>query len=255
MEGDWKMFTVKEIEKIKELSELNSDFAQFVKRFKEEQQFNLSKIFHEIRNPVTLINGAIQLIELQYPEIQKIDYWTCLVEDVNSLKDLLNDLSNFNNGEYINKVDINLCEFLNDLKLSFSPIATARSIVLEFPTDDNFTIVQGDKIKLKQCFTNIIKNALEAVPDGTGIVKISTNYCNNNINILFYNNGISIPEHDLEKIFLPFVTYKSNGTGLGLAVTKRIIESHTGTISVTSDSCGTIFTLSLPIIITENQIS
>ena len=105
----------------------------------------------------------------------------------------------------------------------------------------------GDKIKLEEVFLNLLRNAKEAI-DGEGTIYLSAERGNDILIIQISDNGCGIPEEHLDSIFEPFKTYKQGGTGLGLSLSKRIIESHHGSISVSSEpEKGTTFTIKLPI--------
>jgi signal transduction histidine kinase len=104
--------------------------------------------------------------------------------------------------------------------------------------------LDGEKIKL--CFINFVANAIEAMPDG-GVLKIKSRVVNNQINLLIGNTGDKIPDEDIEKIFEPFFTTKKEGTGLGLAMTKLILERHYGSVYVDSSDKETYFKIVLPL--------
>ena len=115
-----------------------------------------------------------------------------------------------------------------------------------------FSSYPCDAAKLKQVFGNLIKNAFEATSPGK-FIHILVDYLPQvddiqpKLSIRFCNNGAPIPAEAHEKIFLPFVTYKKGGTGVGLAIARKIIELHYGYISVTSDERLTCFTILLPL--------
>ena len=104
-----------------------------------------------------------------------------------------------------------------------------------------------DPEKIKQALLNIIKNALEAMPEGGEII-IATRSTQEHATVTISDNGPGIREEYLPLIFEPFFTRKGAGTGLGLSITQRIIEEHHGQIKVeSSPDIGTVFTLDLPL--------
>ncbi|MEM3786141.1 MAG: ATP-binding protein, partial [Nitrososphaeria archaeon] len=109
-----------------------------------------------------------------------------------------------------------------------------------------FTI-DADPESIKRVFTNIIINAFQAMPEG-GTLTIYAEKEDNMTKIFFKDTGAGIPKENLEKIFQPLFTTKAKGTGLGLAVCKRIVEAHNGTIDVESElGKGSTFIIKLPI--------
>ena len=104
-----------------------------------------------------------------------------------------------------------------------------------------------DKNKIERVFINLVKNAIEAMPNG-GTVEINSKQANGSVDITFADTGTGIPEDVLPKIFSPLFTTKAQGMGFGLAICKRIIEAHGGTIKVETEKCkGTTFEVSLPV--------
>ena len=100
--------------------------------------------------------------------------------------------------------------------------------------------------KIMRVFVNLIRNAVEAMPE-KGVLEISSYQTRDNIEIAFADTGVGIPEEILPKIFSPLFTTKAQGMGFGLAICKRIIEAHGGTITVKTEvNKGTTFTISLP---------
>jgi signal transduction histidine kinase len=248
------------------LSELNNDeLARMVKSQPElesliqtivAQNKETTSIFvHELRNPLSLLKGTIQYIELKHPEAKQFKYWNqmqCLVED---MEHMMADVSLLNTCNYLNKENIDLYELINNTVNSFMPQAISHQIELTLTVTPGcepcFTLYNCDPLRLKQALSNLIKNAFEATNPG--------NYININLSSLTYenssgklticisNNGVPIPEDEIETIFVPFVTYKSGGTGVGLALVNKIISLHYGTVSVASNDISTVFTITLPL--------
>ena len=95
------MLNEQDLKTIHTLSKKNPDFSKLMDKIKEEQRFCLSKISHEVRNPVTLINSSLQLIEQQHPEVKTFAFWKETMEDLSFLRTLLDELSSFNNGDIL----------------------------------------------------------------------------------------------------------------------------------------------------------
>ena len=123
-----------------------------------------------------------------------------------------------------------------------------KNMKLIFKEPEEPLFVIADAKQLKQALLNIGLNALDAMPNG-GKLEISTDYNKeaNMIDIIITDTGVGIPEKSLEHIFESFYTTKKNGSGIGLYVTQKIIQSHNGNISVNSSpENGTIFRVTIP---------
>jgi signal transduction histidine kinase len=113
------------------------------------------------------------------------------------------------------------------------------------------TKITVDADKIIRIFVNLIKNAIDAIPE-KGTLEISSCQTKNAVKIAFADTGTGITEDTLQKIFTPLFTTKAQGMGFGLAICKRIIEAHRGTITVKTEvNKGTTFTITLPIKPTE----
>lgn len=209
-------------------------------------QMIISKISHELRNPLTMIYSTLQLIETQHPETKDFRHWPDLIQDVEFMKLLLEDLSSFNNTNHLNFSTFSFRSFLEHISLSFA--ASIANTELEFISkiDSSINQITGDKTKLQEVFLNLLKNASDAAqPDQS----IQLHACQNqdHIIITIQDTGCGIPEDRLPTIFHPFTTYKKNGTGLGLSISDSIIRAHHGTIQVSSIvNQGTMFKVMLP---------
>ena len=127
--------------------------------------------------------------------------------------------------------------------------------------DPSLPPVLGNRDQLAQIFTNLIKNAVVSLPRSGGTIKLSTYYQHGfrvaapggntrvhlPIAVTIEDNGTGIPDAMKSHIFVPFVTTKANGTGLGLALVAKIVADHGGAISFESVDSRTIFKVSLPV--------
>lgn len=207
----------------------------------------LSKMFHEIKNPLTLINSSLQLIQDEHPEVTTFRFWNQTMEDIKNLRNLLDELSSFQKGNVLNMTKINLFDFTEDLLESTAGflLETGTPLTLESTIDD--LDFYADDVKLRQAIINLLKNAAESSASGSPIIlrmTADTQW----LYISVADKGCGIPKEHLEKIFEPFHTTKSYGTGLGLPIVKKIIESHNGKLTLKSkEGAGTTFLISLPL--------
>ena len=201
--------------------EENKDAKQIISQLLENHHTSVSMIAHEIRNPLTLVSSALQVIEAQHPEVRKFHNW-----DVFSIERLLKNVA-----------------------VSFAISLDADDSDIEFtsriePGMGDFT---GDKIKLEEVLLNLLRNAREAVGE-KGLISLTAGRREDRIIIQCRDNGCGISEDIMDTIFDPFVTSKENGTGLGLSSSKQTIEAHGGTIDAeSSPKTGTVFTVTLPV--------
>lgn len=211
-----------------------------------EQQVAITQISHEIRNPVTLINSSLQLIEKEHPEVQNFAFWKETRSDMAYLMKLLDELSNYNNIDNINLEVFPASKWLGEIAVSVKSVTPDQiDFQLEIPPDlPAFTI---DSVKLRQAVTNLLRNAFEALT-GPGQVIMSAHTDKDSLIIQIRDSGCGIPDEYLADLFTPFITHKKGGTGLGLTITKRVIDAHNGSITVSSvQNEGTTFTITLPL--------
>lgn len=229
--------------------EENKDAKQIISQLLENHHTTVSMIAHEIRNPLTLVSSSLQIIEKQHPEVKKFNNWEQTMEDIQFMCSLLNDLSSFNNSSTLHHSVFSIEQLIKNVAVSFAISLDADGSDIEFtsrvvPGMGDFT---GDKIKLEEVLLNLLRNAREAVGKD-GRISLSAARQKETVIILCQDNGCGIPANIIETIFDPFVTYKENGTGLGLSSSKQIIEAHGGSINVESaPETGTVFTVTLPV--------
>lgn len=237
------------INNLQHLMSENSDAKQIITQLLENHHTIVSSIAHEIRNPLTLISSALQIIELQHPEAKEFFGWKQLNDDLLFIRLLLEDLSSFNNGHTLHCSVFSVDDFLKRIALSFAMTVEKENTDILFTSNIPSTLgnITGDTIKLQEVILNLLRNAKDAVcPAGT--IYLSAIRRNNSLIIQIQDSGCGISQEQLATIFDPFVTYKSNGTGLGLAISKTIIEAHGGTITVESEiGKGSIFSIYLPV--------
>ncbi len=204
-------------------------------------------IAHEIRNPLTSIKEASNLLaseirNINLPNIQ--EYHDIIREEIERLNHILLNFQYFTRPLTIEKQPVTLHEVIRKtVKLAETNPQNIR-IKQDFSRD--LLKVQGDASLLKQVFLNLIKNAQEACSsDGELVIKTET--LPPWLRIRFSDNGPGIPSDNHERIFEPFFTTKSAGMGMGLAICQRIIQAHGGRLEVKNRlPKGAEFTILLP---------
>lgn len=204
-----------------------------------------AEVAHEIRNPL----GSIELMV------------TLLQEDAKGEKRSSDLLSRIRTSvDNMNHIVTNILLYTKELQPERSEfpleelLAAAESIALNTIVKNEVTVEKnlGDIVLtadfelLKQSIANVLINAAQAVPRG-GKIHIDAGHEKNILRLKIKDNGPGIPEAIREKIFKPFFTTKNTGTGLGLAMVKRVVEAHGGTIFFESDAKGTLFIFEIPL--------
>lgn len=200
---------------------------------------------HEIRNPLTTLKGFTQLIESQNGHANKT-YINLMLSELERIEMITNEFMAVAKPQAIKFQEHDLIALTKQV-VSFSAAqALLKNVdIIEHFDDINATLIcEGNQIK--QVLINLIKNAIEAMPNG-GKLEISVEQVENGLQVKIKDSGIGIPEEILPKLGEPFYTLKEKGTGLGLMVSFRIIESHKGTISfVSEENEGTTVIITLP---------
>ncbi|MEE9591639.1 MAG: ATP-binding protein [Thermodesulfobacteriota bacterium] len=199
-------------------------------------------IAHEVRNPLGGIKGAAQLLSRMGKNNDIDEYTDIIVRETDRLNNILEDILNFANPKGLKLKAINIHEALDS---AMKMVALPKDIFITLEYDPSLPPILGDKEQLTQVFINIIKNSVEAI-DKSGEVRILTRmvtdfhliesgYKGTKIaSIEIRDNGCGIPSENLDKIFTPFFTTKPKGTGLGIALSFRIIKEHGGFFRIES---------------------
>ena len=219
----------------KQLSKAENDF-----------HFIMSRVSHEIRNPVALIGSELQMIEATHPEVTGYDYWNDILDNLDYIKQLLNDLSDYNNAGRLTLKKTSMTDYLNSVLSSTIPTFNYLGIALELNIAPNLPEIPVDQAKMKQALLNLLRNAAESITFPNGQVTFHASCSAGKLFISVEDNGCGISPEQLPEIFTPFKTFKPEGTGLGLAITRQIIEAHNGSIKVSSSTGqGTSFQITL----------
>lgn len=207
---------------------------------------SLSQISHELRNPVTLVSSYLQLFCASHPEVKTFPYWNEIMENMDLLRELLGALSHYNRSEQLQTQRLALDQLALDLLQSMKPVFQKRRIQVHTNFSENLPQIEGDPLKLRQIFFNLLNNAMDAMPQG-GSITLTLFQIKSQIHLKVTDTGEGIPPEKSASVFQPFVTTKKNGTDLGLPIVRRITEAHGGTIAFTSTpGTGTCFHLTFP---------
>ena len=229
------------------LMEHNPEAKKIIEQLLQNHQTIVSLISHEIRNPLTLISSSLQLMEQTHPEVRDFSNWDQTMQDLDFLCQLLSELSSYNNGSTLRYQVFSLQQLLRSVAVSFAISSEDASVCFRSSIDPAIRDYAGDQIKLREVLLNLLKNARESQADQI-VLSASSGCDTSGIQISIRDNGCGIEQDQLDQIFQAFHTTKQEGTGLGLSLSKRIIEAHHGTLTVTSaPGEGSTFTVFLPL--------
>lgn len=212
------------------------DLKENEKKAEKGKESVLSTIFHEIKNPVAAIGGYLNYIIKNH--IVDSDVKSKLLkvnEQVLSLEKLISEISSAHKPINLNKDKNNINELINEVLHLYSYKLKEENIDINLSLETDIEDFYFDYEKIKQVLTNLLLNAVQSFRGEEGCVEIVSEKLSKHILIRIKDNGIGIPEKDLERIFEMFFSTKKEGSGVGLAVSKKIIEAHDGKIEVKSE--------------------
>jgi len=248
-----KVVVVHDVTQEKELEQMKSDF--------------LSNTSHELRTPLHSIKGFVKLLrdgKVADPEIQN-EFLTTILRQSEHLERLIDDLLDIHcleSGDFkVKKQWTSLHEVIGNAVTELDALASERGIALVKHIPTELPEMEVDDLRIKQVITNLINNAIKFSSQG-GCVAVTASFGGSEILIQVADQGIGIPEEELSHIFERFyrvdnsMTRHTKGTGLGLCVSKQIIEAHQGRISAESTfGKGSTFSFTLPLYFTSDTDS
>lgn len=207
-------------------------------------------IAHEIRNPLTTVRGYLQLLEKDVDESTSELFSSLLIPEIDRANKIISDFLCIAKPSFKELEIIKVQHFFIDYLLKFlkseSLLYNVDIDVEIHPATKNLSI-QCNRGELLQVFINLFQNSLQAKEDTPLRIKIRTIRINSHVQIIFSDNGKGIPSSIITHIFEPFFSTKDIGTGLGLSVSRKIVENHNGTIHASSNENGTKFMIELPL--------
>ena len=191
---------------------------------------SIFKVTHEIKNPLAVIKGYLSIFD-PYDSEKCLKYKNILEIEVENALNVLKDFSSINHLD-IKKNNINYYNLLMEAKETILPFFNDKNIKLNINSPREL-FVNADYNRMKQVLINILKNSTEALSDN-GKIDIKSYIENNKLITIIKDNGHGMDKETIDNLFTPFYSKKSFGTGLGLCLSKEIIELHNGTIKYTS---------------------
>ena len=251
-----------EIKRHDEIGELIKSFNHMTERIKKAKVHErLSAIgevsawvAHEFKNSLVSIKSFIQLFPQKHRDKKFIDTFNKVIpEEIKRWERMLKELSDFSSHRELSMARTDVGKIIANLLEMMKQEFIEKRIDIKYNAQNDNLYITADPERLKQVFMNLIINAIKAMPAG-GSILVSADLINAGSNRTSYieirikDTGIGIPKSSLGKIFEPFHTTKDRGMGLGLTISRRVIEQHSGNINVESElGEGTTFIVRLPV--------
>lgn len=204
-------------------------------------------LVHDLRHPVRNIENCSRMIMKMYDrEDYRNTFNNIVTREFGNINRFLEDLLNLSRPLQLTPIPLNVCAEITGIVEMFREEAGKKGIGIETISSDGAIKISADKFSVERVFKNIIRNAVEAMSEG-GTLRISVTSSYDSVDIRFRDTGPGIPGDKIENLFTEFTTTKGTGLGLGLAISKRIIDAHHGTITIESEpGKGTTVTIRLP---------
>ncbi len=252
-----------ELKRHDEIGQLIKSFNYMTKKLKKakaRERFSAigeasAWIAHELKNSMVSIKPFVQLFPRRHMDKEFVDTFSKLVpQEIMRWERMLKELSDFSSHFELNLIKTNLSELIANILVIMKEKFLEKKINVEYNAQNAKFHITVDPERLEQVFRNLIINAVNAMPNG-GSLTISTDLINTDIaNKSYYveikikDTGIGMSDDSLERLFEPFHTTKKGGMGLGLTISRRIIEQHGGSIRAESaPAAGTTFIVKLPV--------
>jgi len=231
-------------------SHLEEDLADKTKRLRELERLAAigelaGMVGHDLRNPLAAIRNATYYLNRKHSQFMGesgVEMLGIIDSSIQHADKIINDLIDYSRDIQLEFKEVNAQTLIEGV---LTRINIPSNVVLNKSISFD-GIISVDTDRLERVFLNVIKNALDSMPDG-GALNINCHLDNQKIVFIFADTGIGIPSEVMAKIFTPLVTTKAQGMGFGLAICKRFVEAHNGKISLASKiNIGTVVTISLP---------
>jgi len=204
-------------------------------------------IAHELRNPLHSLKGTAEVIDPLIPaDAEERRMWELHVSELDRLARVADRFLSFSNPRDPELVAIDLRDVARRVEELAGADARKRGIELQAVLGSKPVPTRGDRDQLAQVALNIVLNAMRAIGDSGGRIRLTTETREGSARMTIENDGPRIPEAELEHLFDPFHTGHADGTGLGLSISERIMEQHGGHLEVANAGLGVAFTLRLP---------
>jgi len=208
-------------------------------------------VAHEIRNPLTSIKGFLQL--LQAGINRNDEYYKIMIDEIEKIENITSEMLAISKPNTENRQIEPLINMIKEVACLMEPEANANRVTISIKEPMNESVV-CDRSQMKQVFINIIKNAIEAMEED-GEITLFTECTQTAVVLNITDEGPGVPEEIIERIGEPFFTTKKNGTGLGLMITKQLLERHGGSLNIINNpEKGCTFQLIFPLNLSSGYV-
>jgi signal transduction histidine kinase len=210
-----------------------------------------ASIAHEIRNPITAAKSLVAQMGEDPISNANIEYASVALDELDRVERSISHLLRYARDEDLTVSSVSMADIVHSALDTFRDRINAEGVTLDLQLDTRGEM-RGDSEKLRRVVINLVGNALDAmvdshVPNPSLKLMMGDNLAGTEVWLRVQDNGPGIPDDTLSKIFDPFYTTKDQGTGLGLALSKKVVEAHGGRVEVdASPETGTEFVLSFP---------
>ncbi len=227
-----------QIEQTKIMKQIQQDHElDLIKSF---QRFS-SMVRHDLKTPLMNVNNALDLVN-ENPDMSE-QLFEMIQRNLSNANKIMEDWKQKTYSNKINLTHVNLAQLVSE---SLDAMLISETINVEVDIKKDLNVIL-DNTAMLRLFTNLFKNAIEAMPEG-GLLTVKMQKEDNSLKIFISDTGSGMSKETLSKIFTPFYSTKANGMGLGLPYCKQVIDAHNGLITVDSEeNKGTSFTIILPI--------
>lgn len=224
------------------------DLSKIQKELEREKllRSSISKLTHELKNPIAVCNGYLEMLNINDKEKTE-KYLEIITNEITRSKTIIDEFSSYGKLKEINQEELDITYLLEETVELLKPLFKQHKATIKLLIKEEIYIY-GDYNKLKQVFINLLKNTIEAKKEQVPLeVLLNLKQTKNNVQIIIKDNGIGMSKEILSRVSEVFFTTKQNGTGIGLAFSKEVIELHKGRLQITSKKDhGTQITISLP---------
>jgi signal transduction histidine kinase len=208
---------------------------------------SMAMVAHDMKTPLISIGGFSSLVlkhlDADFPHRDKI---VIVIAETRRLESMVREMLDYSKPLELNRVEGDMAELVKEVLALLQEIASKRGVELRCELSRGLKPVFLDVMRMKQVLVNLVTNAIEASPQGKSVV-VKACMKSRNLHIDVVDCGCGIPHDKRVDVFLPFFTTKKDGVGLGLAITKRIVDSHGGHIETFADTGrGTVFRVVIP---------